>query len=71
MLELSGIAAARVQYWDLYNMKKDDILARDIEEMQENFLNSNMFTQEEKEYIRNRIGDEGLESVKQSMLPGF
>lgn len=71
MLELSGIAAARIQYWDVYNMKKDEILARDIEEMQENFLNSKLFSDEERQYIRERIGDEGLESVKQSIMPGF
>ena len=48
MLEISGVAAKRTQYWDAYNMKKDQIIARDLELLNENFLQSALFSSEER-----------------------
>ena len=52
MLEISGVAAVRTQYWDTFNTKRDEILAKDIEKLNKDFLSSSIYTNEERELIK-------------------
>ena len=52
VLEISGVAAVRTQYWDTFNTKRDEILAKDIEKLNKDFLNSSIYTKEERELIK-------------------
>ena len=64
MLEISGVAAVRMHYWDSYNSRKDQLLTRQIEDMNSNFLQSHIFTKEEKAEIKQSLNGKDLESVQ-------
>ena len=63
MLEISGVADVRTHYWDSYNSRKDHVLKRQLEDMNSNFLESHIFSKEEKEEIKQSLGGKDLQSA--------
>ena len=64
MLEISGVAAKRTQYWEAYNMKKDQIIVRDLEILNQDFLQSAMFNEEERKVVMEQLNGGDLSTVK-------
>ena len=62
MLEVSGVAAVRSQYWDLYNARKDQLMARDFKNLNVNYLSNPIFSAEQRQAIRPLT--EGIELLK-------
>ena len=63
MLEISGVADVRTHYWDSYNSRKDLILSKQVENMNNNFLDSHIFNKEEKDEIKQSMNGKDLSSV--------
>ena len=63
MLEVSGVADVRAHYWDSYNMRKDDLLTKQVENLENNFLDSHIFSKEEKNEIKEQLNGKDLSSV--------
>lgn len=64
MLEISGVAAIRTQYWEAYNTKKDQIIVRDLEILNQDFLQSAMFNEEERKVVMEQLNGGDLSTVK-------
>ena len=64
MLEISGVTAVRSQYWQIYNMKRDQLIERDIEILNRDFLKSSIYSKEERNLIKKKLDGGDLSTVK-------
>ena len=61
MLEVSGVAEVRRLYWETFNGRKQEIISRDIARIKKNFLQSKIFSEEERSYIKNEMKVENID----------
>ena len=62
-MEISGVADVRAHYWDSYNSRKDQVLSKELEDMNSNFLESHVFSNEEKEEIKKSLNGNDLQNA--------
>ena len=64
LLEVSGVNSIRSQYWEAYNIKRQLLLQKDIQNYNENYLSSSIFLPAERSAIKERTGGLHLNSVE-------